>query len=297
MVLSYAAWERRSGTGSRPPRPNGLQRSTRRNARSDSHDRAASPDGLLGVVGARRREATLSAEPPGQREPVEPDHARPEGAARGRRRSTGGVGRTSCARPSALKQFGHLGDQILGSGVPDGLAGHQDDVMSCHPTRRDLADRRPKDTPGSVPLHRAADLLPGDQRELPRAGSDKQYHPLPVHRFRVTEDALDRRSAHRPGQPETLRRLRPLRRRAARIARPARVRIRRRKPWVFARRRVFGWYVRFPLAILGSFAKGRPATPPAEGGSIRKHPWMEGLTTERASRGRHALAVWKNPVL
>lgn len=38
--------------------------------------------------------------------------------------------------------------------------------------------------------------------------------------------------------------VRPLRRRAARIARPARVFMRRRKPWVFARRRVFGWNVR-----------------------------------------------------
>ena len=35
-----------------------------------------------------------------------------------------------------------------------------------------------------------------------------------------------------------------LRRREARIARPARVRIRRRKPWVLARRRLFGWKVR-----------------------------------------------------
>lgn len=37
---------------------------------------------------------------------------------------------------------------------------------------------------------------------------------------------------------------RPLRRRAARIARPARVRMRNRKPWVLARRRLFGWNVR-----------------------------------------------------
>lgn len=37
---------------------------------------------------------------------------------------------------------------------------------------------------------------------------------------------------------------RPLRRRAARIARPARVRMRSRKPCVFARRRLFGWNVR-----------------------------------------------------
>ncbi len=41
--------------------------------------------------------------------------------------------------------------------------------------------------------------------------------------------------------------MRPLRRRAARIARPARVRMRNRNPWVLARRRLFGWNVRLPL--------------------------------------------------
>jgi hypothetical protein len=40
---------------------------------------------------------------------------------------------------------------------------------------------------------------------------------------------------------------RPLRRRAARMARPARVRMRNRNPWVLARRRLFGWNVRLPL--------------------------------------------------
>src|SRR5205085_11571665 len=39
-------------------------------------------------------------------------------------------------------------------------------------------------------------------------------------------------------------RARPLRRRPARMARPARVRMRSRNPWVFARRRLFGWNVR-----------------------------------------------------
>ena len=45
-----------------------------------------------------------------------------------------------------------------------------------------------------------------------------------------------------PGQTASC--SRPLRRRAARTARPARVRIRSRKPWTFARRRLFGWNVR-----------------------------------------------------
>ncbi len=48
---------------------------------------------------------------------------------------------------------------------------------------------------------------------------------------------------HQP-QGQTLIRARPLRRRAARIARPARVRMRSRNPCVFARRRLFGWNVR-----------------------------------------------------
>lgn len=42
---------------------------------------------------------------------------------------------------------------------------------------------------------------------------------------------------------------RPLRRRSARIARPARVRMRRRKPCFLARRRLFGWKVRL-LTVL-----------------------------------------------
>jgi len=45
-------------------------------------------------------------------------------------------------------------------------------------------------------------------------------------------------------KPYADRRARPLDRREERTARPARVRIRSRKPWVLARRRLFGWYVR-----------------------------------------------------
>ena len=44
-----------------------------------------------------------------------------------------------------------------------------------------------------------------------------------------------------PASAQADRRARPLARRAERIARPARVRMRSRKPWVFARRRLFGW--------------------------------------------------------
>ena len=48
---------------------------------------------------------------------------------------------------------------------------------------------------------------------------------------------------------------RPLRRRAARTARPARVRIRSRKPWTLARRRLFGWNVRLLTGTPGRWGK------------------------------------------
>ena len=59
----------------------------------------------------------------------------------------------------------------------------------------------------------------------------------------------------RGGADQALRRARPLRRRAARTARPALVRMRSRKPCVLARRRLFGWNVRLltgtPGTVLG----------------------------------------------
>ncbi len=59
-----------------------------------------------------------------------------------------------------------------------------------------------------------------------------------------------RRRQHR----QTLTRARPLRRRAARTARPARVRMRSRNPCVFARRRLFGWNVRLLTGTPGTQA-------------------------------------------
>ena len=58
---------------------------------------------------------------------------------------------------------------------------------------------------------------------------------------------LGRRQSRRDRQADSS--TRPLRRRAARMARPARVCIRSRKPWVFARRRLFGWKVRLLTGI------------------------------------------------
>lgn len=64
-----------------------------------------------------------------------------------------------------------------------------------------------------------------------------------------------RKACGRPGQAESS--LRPLRRRADTMARPARVRIRSRKPCVLARRRLFGWKVRLLTVGLHRFSAGR----------------------------------------
>src|SRR2546430_17598128 len=100
----------------------------------------------------------------------------------------------------------------------------------------------------------------------------------------------------RPGQ--TLTRARPLRRRAARTARPALVRMRSRKPWVLARRRLFGWDVRlltgelpvrclrFP-ATTGGRARSRAAELP--GGTRAVHRTRAG--PPRAHQAAH-FAGW-----
>ena len=59
-----------------------------------------------------------------------------------------------------------------------------------------------------------------------------------------------------------VRALRPLARRAETMARPARVRIRVRKPCLWARRRLLGWKVRLPLATVLTPCSSRPRTSP-----------------------------------
>jgi hypothetical protein len=55
--------------------------------------------------------------------------------------------------------------------------------------------------------------------------------------------------------------VRPLRRRAARTARPARVRMRSRNPCVLARRRLFGWNVRLLTGDSRYGCTNKAATP------------------------------------
>jgi len=132
-----------------------------------------------------------------------------------------------------------------------------------------------------VPAHKRAkpplDAVPGDRRAN-RPAHHKSYpgRLLPV-LCALLGVLADQQVAHHQGparsasgahgqrelgavahpglgrQDQALRWSRPLRLRAARMARPARVRMRSRKPCVLARRRLFGWNVRL---LTGTPGKG-----------------------------------------
>jgi hypothetical protein len=76
-----------------------------------------------------------------------------------------------------------------------------------------------------------------DEAAAPAAGTiadDGGELTGPPHSIRPRQHRPSRQSAYADSEP------RPLRRRAAMMARPARVRMRKRKPCVLARRRLFG---------------------------------------------------------
>jgi hypothetical protein len=84
---------------------------------------------------------------------------------------------------------------------------------------------------------------------------------------------------------------RPLARRAERIARPARVRMRSRNPCVFARRRLLGWKVRLLTRRLPNWSSATLATTTTSTtGLKRQRPNNRvALSAEPPRRGPHAL--------
>ena len=85
--------------------------------------------------------------------------------------------------------------------------------------------------------------------------------------------------------------------RLARIARPARLRIRRRNPWVFLRRRLFGWKVRLDIdsILFGSSGAGRGGAREVYGTPSLPNKGL--LPGESASKATVEPARWKSPVL
>src|SRR5699024_7663741 len=95
-----------------------------------------------------------------------------------------------------------------------------------------------------------------------------------------------REAPRNPGPDQAVSEARPLRRRAPTMLRPARVRIRRRKPCTFERRRLLGWKVRFPLAMAGSSREFGAGAAPVRVVMAPHAPPAGGTTTRHAPRGR-----------
>lgn len=108
-----------------------------------------------------------------------------------------------------------------------------------------------------------------------------------------------------PDQTET--EARPLRRRADRIDRPARVRMRRRKPCFLCRRRLFGWNVRLDIGQLrcclvrlaaGRRAAARRRVTDAKGHRMTREPPQstpQVPSRRRSPRSRHAVGRQVGP--
>ena len=136
--------------------------------------------------------------------------------------------------------------------------GPDDQVETVRDAGEPVGDQGPQPALGAVADHGTPDGLGHDETDprretrtrVGRGGVDHEQPgagsatPGGAHRRREVRPLTQsvRRRQHRRPQAESSER--PLRRRAARMLRPARVRIRRRKPWVLARRRLFGWKVR-----------------------------------------------------
>lgn len=113
--------------------------------------------------------------------------------------------------------------------------------------RRVAVDRRAQASADTVPRDGVADPAAdgiGHPRRVVRSVGEKAQRDRAGSPPAGPREGLERRTvANAPDQAE--RRFRPRARRARSTARPPLVRMRRRKPWVLARLRLFGWYVRF----------------------------------------------------
>ncbi len=102
--------------------------------------------------------------------------------------------------------------------------------------------RAPVTQPCRPPSRRAGHRVPEGARRPPWWDHRRAGHREGPHETRYGDATEPAWGALGSLQADS--RARPLARRAARIARPARVRILSRKPWVLARRRLLGWKVR-----------------------------------------------------
>jgi hypothetical protein len=152
-----------------------------------------------------------------------------------------------------------------------------------------LPDDRSEPPPPAVPLHRPADgpahgvgyfhalahFGARNIEDLDRGSVASVPRPPQLAKARVPADALD-------ACPHADRRARPFRRRAARIARPALVAMRCRKPCFLARRRLLGWNVLFMALSSSPSSRGRPPPPAHERGMLALPPSLRGTALPTA---------------
>lgn len=202
-------------------------------------ERPVGPHGLLRIVGTRGVEATLPAEPRGKDQPVETDHAQePEtswGSKQPHRSTPAGQRRITCARDSnsstsdtnsCVRAPAIVALATSATSYPPSTRG----ASSRHAARRIRRARLRRTAPPTRrPATNATDPGPGATNSITRS----PWNAWPEARTRPTSWRLV--------GPYADSRVRPFARRRARIARPARVRIRMRKPCRLWRRRLFGW--------------------------------------------------------
>src|SRR5580700_9886872 len=130
----------------------------------------------------------------------------------------------------------------------------------------------------------------------PSVARPRHGRPADEGRRRYSDGGCARQNV-RSRRPQTVSRRRPLSRLARRVALPPLVDIRLRNPWVLARLRVFGWYVRFtsgwPFLVPrrrsavdrgyrcqpGESVAGLRESCPAMLGAIRGSPLVAAVTT------------------
>jgi len=271
-------------------------------------ERTVGPHGLLRVVGTRRVEAALPAEPRRKDQAVEADQAHEPGTSRGSEQphpsTPAGHRRSTCARESnsstsdtnsCERAPAIVALATSATSLPPSTRG----ASSRHAARRIRRARLRRTAPPTRrPATNATDPGPGATNTITRS----PWNAWPEARTRPTSWRLVGSYADS--------RVRPFARRRARIARPARVRMRMRKPCRLWRRRLFGWKVR--LVIVGSYPDRRPPAPTVDGavyprGNAPRSTTPEGHitrvgrgsmpATESVTRGRVGRAVGKTSVL
>ncbi len=149
----------------------------------------------------------------------------------------------------------------------------------------------------AVPYDGAADLLGHDEprpgrRGLFREGMNHEARPAGARTMTDRGPDVVRsvqpvgRRQHR-ALVQADRTARPLRRRSARMARPARVRIRVRKPWVRLRRRLLGWKVR----LVTAYSRSEKLVPRSLG--KRRHMGLF-ADVQRPTYDTRAAHLWAN---